>query len=216
MNKNKLLAQLSKHSLQAQLDDFEKYINQTPPRQAVDLLNLQKAYEDEKKDAQSDYIEYLDDYYSEQYNFLIEIQPNIFNKSTLVSLYSSLEHNLNDFCNLCQKMKGTNISVADFNGDGIHKAKKYLTKLMGIDFGQSQEWQFITEFNKVRNCIVHANGDINKMTSTDKLQTIVNNEPELSLKKDNITISAAYLIKSIREINGLFLWLYECIDGTSS
>lgn len=216
MNKNKLLAQLSKYSLQAQLDDFEKYIIQTPPRQAVDLLNLQQAYEDEKKDAQCDYVEYLDDYYSEQYNFLVEIQPNIFNKSALVSLYSSLEHNLNDFCNICQKMKGTNISVSDFNGDGIHKAKKYLTKLMGIDFGQSQEWQFITEFNKVRNCIVHANGDINKMTSTDKLQAIVKNEPELSLKEDNITISVAYLIKSIREINGLFLWLYESIDETSS
>lgn len=213
MNKNKLFAQLSKYSLEAQVDDFEKYILGAGSQNRVDLSKLKKAYEDEKKDAPDDYIEYLEDYYSEQYNFLVNIQPNIFNKSALVSLYSCLEHNLNDYCNICQKTVQTNISVTDFNGDGIHKAKKYLTKLMDIDFGLSQEWQFMTEFNKVRNCVVHANGDIKKMTSTEALKTIIDKTPTLSLNNENnIIISLGYLNDSILEIKKLFQWLYTYLN----
>ncbi|EPQ5810614.1 hypothetical protein MBU97_005420, partial [Klebsiella pneumoniae] len=181
MNKYKLFAQLSRYSLEAQIDDFEKYILGAGGQNRVDLSELKKAYEDEKKDAPDDYINYLEDYYSEQYDFLVNIQPNIFNKSALVSLYSCLEHNLNDYCNICQRIVNTNISVTDFNGDGIHKAKRYLTKLMDINFGLSQEWQFMTEFNKIRNCIVHANGDIKKMNSTVALKDIIDKTPTLSL-----------------------------------
>jgi len=216
MIKNNFLAQLSKYSLQAQLDDFEKYILGAGSQHGIDLSKLQEAYEDDKKGASNDYVEYLDEYYSEQYDFLVNIQPNIFNKSALVSLYSCLEHNLNDFCNICQKFKGTNISVTDFNGDGITKAKKYLTKLMGLDFGKSQEWQFIVDLNKVRNCIVHANGDINAMSSTTSLNNIISNTPNLSLKNNNIMISSNYITEAIREINKLFLWLYECLDKPSN
>ncbi|MEH5352901.1 hypothetical protein PO494_02845, partial [Escherichia coli] len=198
MSKYKLFAQLSRYSLEAQIDDFEKYILGAGGQNRVDLAELKKAYEDEKKNAPDDYINYLEDYYSEQYDFLVNIQPNIFNKSALVSLYSCLEHNLNDYCNICQRIVNTNISVTDFNGDGIHKAKRYLTKLMDINFGLSQEWQFMTEFNKVRNCIVHANGDIKKMSTAVALKNIIDKTPTLSLNNENnIIISLNYLKDTI-------------------
>ncbi|EFK4560989.1 hypothetical protein A8X04_002981, partial [Escherichia coli] len=144
------------------------------------------------------------------------IQPNIFNKSALVSLYSCLEHNLNDYCNICQRIVNTNISVTDFNGDGIHKAKRYLTKLMDINFGLSQEWQFMTEFNKVRNCIVHANGDIKKMSTAVALKNIIDKTPTLSLNNENnIIISLNYLKDTITKIRKLFQWLYTHLDQSS-
>ncbi len=213
MSKYKLFAQLSRYSLEAQIDDFEKYILGAGGQNRVDLAELKKAYEDEKKNAPDDYINYLEDYYSEQYDFLVNIQPNIFNKSALVSLYSCLEHNLNDYCNICQRIVNTNISVTDFNGDGIHKAKRYLTKLMDINFGLSQEWQFMTEFNKVRNCIVHANGDIKKMSTAVALKNIIDKTPTLSLNNENnIIISLNYLKDTITKIRKLFQWLYTHLD----
>ncbi|MDQ9347893.1 hypothetical protein RF157_23010 [Escherichia coli] len=216
MSKYKLFAQLSRYSLEAQIDDFEKYILGAGGQNRVDLAELKKAYEDEKKNAPDDYINYLEDYYSEQYNFLVNIQPNIFNKSALVSLYSCLEHNLNDYCNICQRIVNTNISVTDFNGDGIHKAKRYLTKLMDINFGLSQEWQFMTEFNKVRNCIVHANGDIKKMSTAVALKNIIDKTPTLSLNNENnIIISLNYLKDTITKIRKLFQWLYTHLDQSS-
>ncbi|MBC3959666.1 hypothetical protein [Morganella morganii] len=216
MNKEKIFIQISKYSLLAQLDDVEKYISQTSNRHDIDVTKLQQAYEEDKKDVPSEHIHQLDDYYSEQYDFLINIQSNMFNKSTLVSLYSCLEHNFNDFCNICQRIKGSNISVTDFNGDGIHKAKKYLTKLMSIDFSPSREWQFLMDFNKVRNCIVHANGDINKMTTAATLQFIVGNTKNLSLNNGNMIISSGYLIESIRQIEKFFCWLYSILETPSS
>ena len=216
MSKYKLFAQLSRYSLEAQIDDFEKYILGAGGQNRVDLAELKKAYEDEKKNAPDDYINYLEDYYSEQYDFLVNIQPNIFNKSALVSLYSCLEHNLNDYCNICQRIVNTNISVTDFNGDGIHKAKRYLTKLMDINFGLSQEWQFMTEFNKVRNCIVHANGDIKKMSTAVALKNIIDKTPTLSLNNENnIIISLNYLKDNITKIRKLFQWLYTHLDQSS-
>ncbi|EKO6398811.1 hypothetical protein RVX07_000635 [Escherichia coli] len=216
MNKYKLFAQLSRYSLEAQIDDFEKYILGAGGQNRVDLSELKKAYEDEKKNAPDDYINYLEDYYSEQYDFLVNIQPNIFNKSALVSLYSCLEHNLNDYCNICQRIVNTNISVTDFNGDGIHKAKRYLTKLMDINFGLSQEWRFMTEFNKVRNCIVHANGDIKKMSTAVALKDIIDKTPTLSLNNENnIIISLNYLKDTITKIRKLFQWLYTHLDQSS-
>ncbi|QLV00765.1 hypothetical protein HV284_06565 [Escherichia marmotae] len=216
MSKYKLFAQLSRYSLEAQIDDFEKYILGAGGQNRVDLAELKKAYEDEKKNAPDDYINYLEDYYSEQYDFLVNIQPNIFNKSALVSLYSCLEHNLNDYCNICQRIVNTNISVTDFNGDGIHKVKRYLTKLMDINFGLSQEWQFMTEFNKVRNCIVHANGDIKKMSTAVALKDIIDKTPTLSLNNENnIIISLDYLKDTITKIRELFQWLYTHLDQSS-
>ncbi|EKA4258503.1 hypothetical protein OLI09_004655, partial [Escherichia coli] len=65
MSKYKLFAQLSRYSLEAQIDDFEKYILGAGGQNRVDLAELKKAYEDEKKNAPDDYINYLEDYYSE-------------------------------------------------------------------------------------------------------------------------------------------------------
>lgn len=215
MSKYKLFAQLSRYSLEAQIDDFEKYILGAGGQNRVDLAELKKHMK-MKKNAPDDYINYLEDYYSEQYDFLVNIQPNIFNKSALVSLYSCLEHNLNDYCNICQRIVNTNISVTDFNGDGIHKVKRYLTKLMDINFGLSQEWQFMTEFNKVRNCIVHANGDIKKMSTAVALKDIIDKTPTLSLNNENnIIISLDYLKDTITKIRELFQWLYTHLDQSS-
>lgn len=147
---------------------------------------------------------------------MVNIQPNIFNKSALVSLYSCLEHNLNDYCNICQRIVQTNISVTDFNGDGINRAKNYITKLMSIDFGLSQEWQFMIDFNKIRNCVVHTNGDISRMKSAGTLKTIIGKTQTISLNNgNNIIISLAYLNTIIHEIRELFQWLYTHLEKSS-
>lgn len=43
MNKNKFFAQLSKYSLEAQLDDFGKYILEAGGQNRVDLSELKKS-----------------------------------------------------------------------------------------------------------------------------------------------------------------------------
>ncbi|AWD08658.1 hypothetical protein DUU50_05660 [Salmonella enterica subsp. enterica serovar Corvallis] len=87
---------------------------------------------------------------------------------------------------------------------------------MDINFGLSQEWQFMTEFNNVRNCIVHANGDIKKMNSTVALKDIIDKKPTLSLNNENnIIISLNYLKDTITKIRKLFQWLYTHLDQSS-
>lgn len=215
MKNVKMVANLSRYSLEAQIDDIEQYTLSAGGQSIINVSKLKQAYEEEIKDASHDYILYLQDVYSEQYNFLINIQPNIFNKSAVVTLYTCLEHNLIEFCNLCQHFLKTNISVADFNGEGIFKAKRYLTKLMDIDFGTSQEWEFMTQFNKLRNCIVHANGVVKKGTQNE-LMNYIKNSPTLSLNQEiNLIISMQYLTEVIHNIRVFFQWLYKKLENFS-
>jgi len=215
MKNVKMVANLSRYSLEAQIDDIEQYTLSAGGQSIINVSKLKQAYEEEIKDASHDYILYLQDVYSEQYNFLINIQPNIFNKSAVVTLYTCLEHNLIEFCNLCQHFLKTNISVADFNGEGIFKAKRYLTKLMDIDFGTSQEWEFMTQFNKLRNCIVHANGVVKKGTQNE-LMNYIKKSPTLSLNQEiNLIISMQYLTEVIHNIRVFFQWLYKKLENFS-
>ncbi|HUX80237.1 MAG TPA: hypothetical protein VMW10_10920, partial [Alphaproteobacteria bacterium] len=72
-----------------------------------------------------------------------------------------LEISLNDLCRYLCNSKKLYLSLEDLRGDGTERAKLYLTKACLIDFPESSnEWNEILKLNKIRNCIVHAQGDI--------------------------------------------------------
>jgi galactitol-specific phosphotransferase system IIB component len=74
-------------------------------------------------------------------------------------------------------------SYKDEKGEGIERAKKYLTKYSKIIISQDTS-MFLADFNKIRNALTHANGKINEIKDNSK-------------KLD--------LIKTINKGNGLFL-----------
>lgn len=85
-----------------------------------------------------------------------------FYHSSLVSLYSLLEKNLNLICDQIKYDVGFNIGLEDFAGQNIIKTSKiYLTKLVKIDFDKiDKEWIAITNYQKIRNLIVHQNSQL--------------------------------------------------------
>jgi hypothetical protein len=66
-----------------------------------------------------------DDYYT-----IDELCIDQYRKSTLVSIYSFLEHSMNSLCNLCQKFYALMLGVKDLNGSGIERARAYLNLLI--------------------------------------------------------------------------------------
>lgn len=85
--------------------------------------------------------------------------PSYFYHSSIVSLYSLLENNLTSICDKVQSDTNLVIGLNDLGGVNIvQKARKFLIKFAEIDFSVvDKEWLRITDYQKLRNLIVHSN-----------------------------------------------------------
>ncbi|MFC1463001.1 hypothetical protein ACFLQU_05270, partial [Verrucomicrobiota bacterium] len=92
---------------------------------------------------------------------------------------------------------------------GIARSKTYLEKACGVDFPM-KHWSAMQKLNRVRNCIVHAEGDIERARSPDKLEHIVGNTKHLKLKNSrDLQIEDGYLADNVDRVEHFLLALYK-------
>jgi len=121
------MAKLANLSTEIRLESFRKYTEELELKFHQDKEALvTKQYSllsgrlttEERERVESDL---SDDYYT-----IDELYIEQYRKSTLVSIYSFLEHSMNNLCNLCQKFYALPLGVKDLNGSGIERALAYL------------------------------------------------------------------------------------------
>ena len=71
-----------------------------------------------------------------------------------ITLYSHLEQILVELCNQLQKSFNFRVALKDLNGRGCVRCRKYLIKVVGINFPQN-EWVKIKFYMDLRNHVVH-------------------------------------------------------------
>lgn len=79
------------------------------------------------------------------------------------------------------------------NGGGINRFNfSLINKGLKED---SPEWQALLQFEKVRNCILHANGRVSFVKKSDQksIQNIINNKKYFSVKHDKLVLKKNYL-----------------------
>ncbi|MDZ4844050.1 MAG: hypothetical protein SH857_00725 [Chitinophagales bacterium] len=92
---------------------------------------------------------------------------NLYSNSLFISLYSFLERKLYQICKVAEKNKS--IKINDLSGDGIFKYCNYLKKVLEIDLEKiNSEWVRITNYNKLRNRIVHSPTNIIEKDKNNK------------------------------------------------
>ena len=81
-----------------------------------------------------------------------------------------------------------------------------------IDFPESShEWQEIQKFNAIRNCIVHAEGDVAEVKSPQKLKNIIRSTSGISLDRAIerfIRIESTYILSIIKCIENFINNIY--------
>ena len=113
---------------------------------------------------------------------LSEVFPNTLRSSLFVTCYSLLEHELVGLCEYLQREHNYSIKVTDLRGKGIFGAQTYLKKVVGIDFpDQTSSWTDIVVYNRIRNFIVHNNGQLDDSNQAKKLESFINAKPSISL-----------------------------------
>ena len=96
---------------------------------------------------------------SDEHYELREVVPNVLRRALFIVCYTEIEAYLNTLCRLPRNSKGPGVSLDDLVGRGIERAKRYLAKVLRVDFpSKSPDWQELTNYNKLRNVLAHTEG----------------------------------------------------------
>jgi hypothetical protein len=113
------------------------------------------------------------------------------NTNTFLMMYSQLE----EFLYHVWKTFGREQNVG--NSGSLERFKPIISEVLGIDLSKDCEWGSLCDYEKVRNCLLHANGRI-KILKNEKakkeIDRIINvSSYYLSIKKDQIELSVKFL-----------------------
>lgn len=113
-------------------------------------------------------------------------------------------------CHNLQKYHKTTISLDDFKGDGIQRAKFYLSKVYDYNFGDaSSGWDSLVILNKLRNCIVHADSRVSISKNSKEIISIESTNPGIGIDNDQLIISNNYTSSTINNVDVFITWLYK-------
>ena len=130
--------------------------------------------------------------------------------STVMLAYSFLENSMELICREHEKNTNSSKSVSDMDGKGICRSKNYLKEIAGYDFGKIGEWSRACDLSKVRNCLVHSEGNLDRYKYRDKLSNIVAITKGLEIEEEHLlSVSSEYVLASIDNIKQLLIRLQK-------
>ena len=210
-NYSNLFITLIKNDSENKLEKFRQYAQGIESEFKQEVKQRNKRF-DEQTEELDDYEKAeLKEFLSDTYVQLEDIYVKIHRRSILVSIYSFLENSLNRLCNQLNSRNKYPIKVEDLKGEGVVRAKIYLEKLVQIDFSIiNTEWSCIQELNKLRNCIVHCEGDISNYRQKKAIENIVKNNKNLSLLFDHeIMVDYEYIDSVLTNTEAFLNKLYD-------
>jgi hypothetical protein len=142
---------------------------------------------------------------------------NLLRQSFLTSLYSFMELWLVRECHVDSAGRDGGESYRTIKSKGIVKAKQYFSKIMGSDypFGSSQDWQWIMNFQRLRDCIVHRQGSLTGLGDFEVdaiLAAFVSQENGLSLfgkEKSQIFIEHDFCERALQTVHRFMVELLD-------
>jgi len=142
----------------------------------TELQKKLKEGSDETKDIDYDF--YADDWY------LSELIEKTFCNSVIITIYTIIEKNLNEVCIILKEVKNIQENYDKLEGQGVIRAKEYIEIFGGISFC-TQDSNFLSGINAIRNVIAHNNGDLKNSSKLNlgKIKNISQKAPGCKIVK---------------------------------
>lgn len=128
---------------------------------------------------------------------------DVLRSSFFTHIYSFIEYSMNLKCEEVKSLKNCAFTLDDLRSQGIFRTKIYFQKATGIDLESIAEWKDFENYNKVRNCLVHARGYIALSRDAKELKKYIP-KVDLSITHGKIEIKEAYCRKALDTIEKFF------------
>ncbi|MFO1441292.1 MAG: hypothetical protein U1F81_23435 [Verrucomicrobiaceae bacterium] len=157
------------------------------------------------------HVQHLED----QYELNLKV---IMRYSFVVSAHIIFETRLIAFCDEVWKEKSLEFQIKDFKQDKksqkskglVERARKYLTNHAKLDFGGMPAWCRLMNLQKVRNCIVHTNGFVDKCWDCDYLKYLAGKKCGISLDDDGrLLLSDDFCRQNLDDLEVFFRDVFE-------
>ena len=97
--------------------------------------------------------------------------PFVLRSALFAAAYGALEHFLTSVCRYFEtKVAGP--GLADLRGEGIQRAHLFLVKVARASVPDSNEWHSLLLYGKLRNALVHAQGDLSQSRSLQEIKNL--------------------------------------------
>jgi len=124
--------------------------------------------------------------------------PSKVRYSFLVLLYIIVETRLRDTCNEITKRKNLVFEESDFRGSAIERVKIFLNKAVKIPACRQETWQGLKDFQKIRDCIVHTNGQIEKSKKPKRIKELCTKDIGLLDDAGTLIVKREYCTKALK------------------
>jgi len=213
LDRDKIIQRVLRHHSDDELDNLGEYYDDLERKFHTDKIHLKQRYDvkTEKGKLTPEIKHELDEYFSDEFYVIENIFLKTFRYSMVVTAYSLLETTLNSLCHYLHRLKKVDLTLDELKGEGIERAKLYLLKICHIDFPfTSHEWNQIVKLNSIRNCIVHAQGDVTLSKSPAKLRNIVANTHGIDINNDRyLIIDKTFIDSAISNIKTTVAQIYD-------
>jgi len=217
-NFSQIYKKLKQFFLEREIANFYEYLDTLDKGFSINRQDLSTSIDNEYNNLNE--MSRNDELRKELINLRVEAEQvkgftNLLRQSFLSSLYSFMELWLIRECHLDSKRRDSGESYNITKGKGIAKVKKYFSIIMNNDypFDSSQDWLWITNFQLLRDCIVHRQGSLSGFSSfqvDSTLAKFVDRENGLGLfgvDNNQVFIEHEFCIKALQTVHRLLLAL---------
>jgi hypothetical protein len=150
---------------------FDDYVSGVDEMIDKEILKAKEKYDEFLK-----MDERLKEFYSNPWDEITLRQKEglqtIYYDSLIISIYSFVEKKMNYLCRYLQENK--RIKLKDFSGEGIHKYRNYLEKVIELDFSKKEPvWDRLIKYGFLRNFLNHSENGRLITKDTNNRQVII-------------------------------------------
>ncbi len=132
-------------------------------------------------------------------NLYSEIYKNHLMVNTFLMLYSHLE----EWLYLLWRKFGKDIELKDRRGS-ISKYKPFFQAVFKMDLSKDSDWRLLKDAEKIRNCLLHANGRIDLANNKAEMDSILKRYKDLlHIKTKRICVSQELLERFFASIQAV-------------
>lgn len=133
--------------------------------------------------------------------------PNAVKMPLVVSIYTSIESNIEQLLEYSRNREGKTLKLKDIKASSnASQYQKYITHVLELDFKLNTS--NIADINKIRNCIAHANGNLQHWPES-KVEELKKVAERLN-KQHNTNIEVGYDLRISTEF---LIWCLNVAEG---